>query len=313
MAANTQRLRIGASDFVYAVLNESTDIAGGTPTYGSVVSCPNIKSIAFDPGSSLFTGFYDDGPKFSADTIGVLKLTVNFGDLSPTNEAALLGHTYSAGQIQQGITDQSPYVAIGWKTLRLGTVSGTKVYDYYWLYKGKFRKPNLDAKTKEATISPADIVLEGNFVGLNATVNSITGLYANKLRTDDDAAAVATVSGFFSTVAFPAANLNALTVTAAESGTPGSIAFTFAKAGGASFSMDANTPSSVTMPVYLVGTGALVAGTYATAGAGATVVVTFTPTTPFGGSASAIATVTAGAKDTSGIGCTPYSVEIANL
>lgn len=313
MAANTQRLRIGASDFVYAVLNEATDVAGGTPTWGSVVSCPNIKSVAFDPGSSLFTGFYDDGPKFSADTVGVLKLTVNFGDLSPTNEAALLGHAYSAGQVQQGITDQSPYVAIGWKTLRLGTVSGTKVYDYYWLYKARARKPNLDAKTKEASISPADIVLEFNAVGLNATVNSVVGLYANKLRTDDDAAAAGTITGFFSTVALPAANLAALTCTAAESGTAGSVAFTFAKAGGASFSMDANTPSAVTMPVYLVTTGALVAGSYATAGAGATVVVTFTPTTPLGGTASVIATVTAGAKDTSGIGCTPYSVQIDNL
>lgn len=314
MAANTQRLRIGASDFVYAVQNESTDVAGGTPTWGAVVSCPNIKSLAFDPGSSLFTGFYDDGPKFSADTVGVLKLTVNFGDLSPTNEAALLGHTYGAGQVQQSSTDQSPYVAIGWKTLRLGTVSGVKVYDYYWLYKARARKPNLDAKTKEASITPSDIVLEFNAVALNATVNSITGLYANKLRTDDDAAAAATVAGFFTTVALPAANLNALAVTAAESsGTPGSIEFTFAKTGGASFSMDANTITAVTCPVYLVTTGALVAGAYSVGTAGATVVVTFTPTTPFGGSASAIVAVNSGAKDTSGIGCTAYSVQIDTL
>jgi phi13 family phage major tail protein len=307
MAANTQRLRIGASDFVYAIMNESTDIVGGTPTWGTVTSCPNTKSVAFDPGSSLFTGFYDDGAKFSADTVGVLKMTVNFGDLSPTNEAALLGHTYTNGQIQQKTTDQSPYVAVGWKTLRLGTNSGTAIYDYYWLYKGKARKPSLDAQTKAETISPADVVLEFNFVGLL----SQSGLYSNKLRTDDDAAAAATISGFFTTVPLPSANLNALSVVAAEVGTSGTIGFTFSKAGGASFSMDSSTPSNVTMPVYVA--GVLKAGSYSTGSAGTTVVVTFTPTVAFGGTDTATVCVTAGAKDTSGVGCTPYSVQLTGL
>ncbi len=308
MAANTQQLRIGASGFVYALLTESSDVLSGTPTYGSPVSCPNVKTIDFDPASSLFTGFYDDGPKFSADTVGVMKLTATFADLSPTNEAALLGHTYTGGQVQKKATDASPYVAIGWKTLRTGTTGGTNIYDYFWLYKCKARKPQVAAQTKADTISPSEVQLEFNCVALI----SQGGLYQNKLRTDDDAAAAATISGFFSTVALPSADLTALTVTAAE-GSAGTIAFTFAKGSGASFSMAADSANSVTMPVYLVSTGALRAGTYVIGAAGTTVVVVFTPTVAFGGSASAVAVVNAGAKDTSGIGCTPYSVQIDNL
>jgi len=224
------------------------------------------------------------------------------GDISPTAEAALLGHTYTGGQVQQGTNDQAPYVAIGWKTLR----TGSSVYDYYWLYKGKFRKPSIDAKTKEASISPADFVLEGNFVGLT----SKTGLYSNKLRTDDDAAAAATISGFFSTVPLPTANLGALTVTAAE-GTAGDakkILYTFAKAGGASFSMDSSTITTVTCPCYVA--GALKAGTYTVGAAGTTVVVKFAPTVAFTSAQVVTCPVTAGAKDTDGIGATPYSVAV---
>jgi phi13 family phage major tail protein len=309
MAANTQQLRIGASDFVYAILTESSDVSGGTPSYGTVTSCPNIKSIDFDPASSLFTGFYDDGPKFAADTVGVMKLTATWADLSPTNEAALLGHTYTGGQVQKKATDQSPYVAIGWKTLRTGTNSGSLIYDYFWLYKAKARKPQVSAQTKADTISPSEVQLEFNAVSLI----SQSGLYQTKLRTDDTDAAAATISGFFTTVALPSANLNALGVTAAEGSTPGTIEFTFAKTGGASFSMASASITTTTCPVYLVSDGSLVAGAYVVGSAGTTVVVTFTPTTPFGGSASALVAVNAGAKDTSGIGCTPYSVVIANL
>jgi phi13 family phage major tail protein len=302
MAANTPRLRIGASDIVYAVLNEASDVVGGTPTWGTPVSLPNAKAISFDPGSSLFTGFYDDGAKFSADTVGVLKLQLTLGDITPTAEAEILGHTYTGGQIQQTTLDQAPYVAVGWKTLR----TGTSVYDFYWLYKGKFRKPTIDAKTKEATITPTDVVLEGNFVGLT----SKAGLYANKLRTDDDAAAAATITGFFTTVPLATANLNALTVTAAE-GTAGDakkIVYTFAKTGGASFSIAPTTITTTTCPCYVA--GALKAGAYVVGAAGTTVVVKFTPTSAFTSAQVVTCPVTAGAKDTDGVGATPYSVAI---
>ena len=306
MAANTPRLRIGASDIVYAVLDEASDVVAGTPTWGTVTALPNAKAISFDPGSSLFTGFYDDGAKFSADTVGVLKLQLTLGDITPTAEAEILGHTYTGGQIQQTTLDQAPYVAIGWKTLRTGS---SAVYDYYWLYKGKFRKPTIDAKTKEATITPTDVVLEGNFVGLI----SKAGLYANKLRTDDDAAAAATITGFFTTVPLAAANLNALTVTAAEgtAGDSGKILYTFAKAGGASFSMSSTSITTTTCACYV--SGALKAGAFVVGAAGTTVVVKFTPTVAFGGSDVGTVIVTAGAKDTDGVGCTPYSVAISSL
>jgi phi13 family phage major tail protein len=306
MAATTQRLRIGASDVVYAVLNESSDIAGGTATWGSPVSLPNVKSIGYDAGASIFTGFYDDKAGFSADAQGVQTLTVNFADVSPENRAALLGQTYANGETSQNFTDVSPYVALGFKTLRTGTFGGLKVYDYFWFFKGLCKKPSIDAQTKAESISPADVVLEFNFVGLNSSA----GVYMKHARTDDDALPAATLSGFFTAVALASANLNALTVTAAEGtvGNAGKILFTFAKTGGASFSINASTISTVTCPVYVA--GALKAGTYAVAAAGTTVVVTFTPTVAFTSAQVATAIVTAGAKDNSGIGATPYSVAI---
>jgi phi13 family phage major tail protein len=309
MSANTQQLRIGASGFVYAVLTESSDVSGGTPTYGTVTSCPNIKTIDFDPASSLFTGFYDDGPKFAADTVGVMKLTATFADLSPDNEAVLLGHTYTGGAIQKKATDQSPYVAIGWKTLRTGTNSGALIYDYFWLYKAKARKPQVSAQTKADSISPSEVQLEFNAVSLI----SQSGLYQSKVRTDDTAAAAGTISGFFSAVYLPGADMTALTVTAAEgtAGDAGKILFTFAKGSGSSFSMESTSITTTSCACYVL--GALKAGTFSVGSAGTTVVVKFTPTVAFGGSDIGTVVVTAGAKDTNGIGCTPYSVEITSL
>lgn len=306
MAANTQRLRIGASDVVYALVDESTDVAGGTTTWQTPVSLPNVKSIGLEANASLFTGFYDDKAGFAADAQGVLSLTINQADISPTNKAALLGQTYANGEITEKYTDVSPYVAIGFKVLRTGLYGGLKVYDYFWLFKGVAKKTSMTANTKAETIAPVDAVLEFNFVGLN----SDPGTKLKHARTDDDALPAATLSGYFTNCALASANLNALTVTAAEGtvGDAGKILFTFAKTGGASFAMNAGTINTVSCPVYVA--GVLKAGAYVVAAAGTTVVVKFTPTVAFTGSDKAHAIVTAAAKDANNVSCTPYSVEI---
>lgn len=306
MAASTRRMRIGASDVVYAVANDSTDVVGGTMTWGTPAAIPDVKNIAWDSGSSVYSGFADDMLAHSADAQGVQMLTLTFAGMTPETRAALLGQTYANGETTQKYTDTSPYVAIGFKTLKSGKSGGNPVYDYFWFFKGLCKKPSMDAATKAETIAPSDVVLEFHFAGLQSS----PGTFMKHAATDDDALPAATLTGFFTNVALASANLNALTVTAAE-GTltnAGKILFTFAKTGGASFSMNASTINTVSCPVYVA--GALKAGAYVVAGAGTTVVVTFTPTVAFAGSDVATAIVTAAAKDNSGVGATPYSVAI---
>src|SRR6266487_4595590 len=162
------RPRIGLSNVVFAVLDESTDVSGGTPSYGTITPLANAMELSFDPAGNESMLFADDGPAFLADNVGEMKLSFGIADISPANLATLLGHTYANGITTEAPTDQSPYVAIGAKKLRSGKDGAALVYDYFWLLKVKLMKPKEDAKTKGATIEFQTPMLEGMAVQLIA-------------------------------------------------------------------------------------------------------------------------------------------------
>lgn len=297
--AIAQRPRIGLKDLVYAVLDESTDITGGTPSYGTVYSLANAMELSFDPGSSGSILFGDDGPAFAAETVGEMKLSFGIADILPDHVNRILGHAYANGLQAKTTNDQSPYIAIGGKRLCAGSDAGNPIYEYFWLLKCRFYKPKLDGKTKGANIEYQTPMLEGLAVKLTAN-----DTYDVRVRTDDAAAASATVTNFFNApVISTGANLNALGVTGvAKSGSFAVI--TFAKTGGGNFTLSSPTLVSPNIRIALVSTGALQSPTYTTS---ATPAATQTATSSTLSAGTYLVTVDSGVKDNSGVGTTLYS------
>ena len=306
------RPRIGLSNVVYAVLNESSDVAAGTPTYGTVKPLANALELSFDPAGNASTLFADDGPAFIADNIGEMKISFGVADLDPAAYAEILGHTYANGIIAQNVTDQSPYIAIGAKRLRAGKDGANAVYDYFWLPKVKLTKPKEDAKTKEASINFQTPMLDGSVAKLIANSN-----YRTMARSDDANVPTATITNWFTApVVTSSADLTALTlVVTAGAGATKTLLFTFSKAsasGSIPFTMSTNqiTAMASSVQVLLVSSGALQTCTYALLSAGtgfSNSTITVTCTTPVASTAVfVIASGATGPLDGSGVAVTPY-------
>lgn len=298
--ALAQRPRIGLRDVVYAVLDESTDVVGGTPSYGTIYPLANSIEMSFDPGSSSASLFADDGLAFSAETTGEMKVTFGNADILPADMARILGHTYAAGQVVFNTLDQSPYIAIGAKMLRAGKDSTNLVYDYVWLYKCKLQKPKFDSRTKGASIEYQTPMLEGLVSKLTSSGN-----YQLRMRTDDPDAVAATLSGFFSTVIMPSASLTAVTVgTIVGDDSDNTITVPFAKSG-ETFQMQIPATSEITVSV--VSTGALLAGTTVITRSNAGTAPTLILTNANIDAVEYLVSVTSGVKDTNGVSVTPKS------
>lgn len=298
--AIAQRPRIGLKDVVYAVLDDSTDIVGGTPSYGTIYPLANSLDLSFDPASSSAFLFADDGPAFTAETVGEMKISFGNADILPEDMARVLGHEYTNGQMVFNSSDQSPNVAIGAKMLRSGKDSTNLVYDYVWFYKVKLTKPKFDAKTKGASVEFQTPMLEGLVTQLTAT-----GDYQMRMRTDDANASASVLSGFFSTVTLPAASLTAVTVgTITGNATAKTITIPFAKSG-ETFAMQDG--SDLKISVSVVSTGALLAGTntYTKSAAGTAPTITITNANIAG--VAYLVTVTANNRDLNGVAVTPKS------
>lgn len=291
------RPRIGLSNVVYAVLDESSDVTGGTPSYGTITPLANAMELSFDPAGNEAMLFADDGPAFLADNVGEMKLSFNIADITPQNYATLLGFTYANGIVSEKPTDQSPYIAIGARRLRAGKDGSNTVYDYFWLLKVKLMKPKQDAKTKGASIEYQTPTFEGMAVQSIAKSN-----YRTTVRTDDPNATSTTITNWFTQVVTDSsADLGALNVAVAKNTTKAR--FTFTKTGGGNITLNAADLTTANLPTYKGTDAAPIAGTYAiTSGNGtATVVVDFTPTVAYGAVAVAGAVSPNGVKDQNGV------------
>ncbi len=216
---------IGAKDLVYALLSETSDVVGGTPTYGTVKSLAGLGKISMNPNGNAAVLYGDDQPLHVADSVGKIDLSFDLADIDPAAYAEILGHTYGAGGVLEKSTDQSPYVAIGFKR----THTGSSVETYYWLYKVKFLKPDNSAETKKESISFQSLSLKAVGVPLISS-----GVWRLWMRTDDPNASATTLNAFFSTVILSASiDSGAFTLTSGTGvASTKTMVLTFAKAGG---------------------------------------------------------------------------------
>jgi len=298
MSVATTRPIVGAKDFVYALLTAGTDIAGGTPTYGTIKSLPGLRKVTVNPNASQSQLEGDDRVMYISEQIGKIDVTAEFGDVNISQFAELYGHTYASGAVTKNVSDVSPLVAIGYKVTR----SGSSVYTYKWLYCGQFMKMETSAETKGESLKYQSVSLKGIFRSLISS-----GVYEYRVDTDDTEAAAALISGFFSTVVQPsAADLGALTLTSAAGvASTKTITITFGKAGGGSTTI--RTPTAADIFIILDSTHALLVPSTFTPGVSSATPTLVIVTTSLTAAAHTLM-VTANVKDANGVACVAKSV-----
>ena len=273
MATSTNRLAIGCEDFVYSILTEGTDVAGGTPAYGTVYPLPGLKQFNYQSNSSLTRWYGDNGVFAASEFVGEQSISVDVSDIPPQDRNRLFGFTYANGVLVESADSVSPYVAIGAKVTLDGGQS-----TYVWFPKVKFNKPSLDANTKESSVAFQSVMIEGAILQLISNSN-----YRVSVRTDDAAAPAATISNWFNQpVITQTVDLGALSVVATKVST--NMVFTATKSGGGVVTIAQADCVPAKLPVYKTGASQVpIAGTYVITNNGtATVTITFTPGVAFG-------------------------------
>ena len=148
--------QIGLQKFHYAVLTKD-DSTGAT--YGTPKKIAGLNSIDINPTVNKATLYGDDAPMATANSLGAITVKFESGDLPLEDEAALLGHTVSNGEMICKADDEAPDVAIMFKS---------KKHDgqtrYVKLLKGKFAEVQQTINTKGDNIEYQLNSLEGNFV-----------------------------------------------------------------------------------------------------------------------------------------------------
>lgn len=300
------RARIGVQDVVFAVLNEASDVLGGTPTYGAVQKLSGLAKFQVKVNGQATSIYGDDVVAAVGTSVGKKQVSLELIDALPDGLAALLGMPLVNGQFVESSLDQSPYVAIGFKQLHLGNDLGNnQVFTYHWLFKGKFAKHDFGGDTKADSIKNQNLTLSGEFADLVATKT-----YHITCRTDDVRVPATTLTNFFSApVLSTSADLTALSCAIAKSG--GNVTFTFSKGSGLAFSMA--EASAILASSVLVSANGIeqTTGTLAFSGEGtAVVVLTFTPAASLTGD-TVLAAVTPAVKDANGVGCNPVMTSLA--
>ena len=241
-------------DKVY-VASLTADAGVSAPTYGTPVALLGAVNMTGNPNGSLITDYGDNGAYWTQNSRGNLQATLELIDCDPSVMALMLGQTRANGKTEEKFTDQSPYYAMGYRVWIGDTVSGAKIYEYFWYLKGKFAIPEQGAETKKESISPQHVTMSAEFVRLN--YNDVMTVHG---RTDFDLTAADASAWFSQPVYSSAQSLSAVTVgTIAGSYSGKTITIPFAKGSSETFSM--NLPAAGDITVSVVSTGVLIAGT----------------------------------------------------
>lgn len=194
---------IGLRDVHYAILtrDDATGVAYETP-----VRIAGAISANVNPNTSSATLFADDGPYDSATTMGEIELELNMADIPAAVQAALLGHTYAQGMVVKKASDQPPYVAIAYRSLK-----SNGAYRYTWLYKGKFADGEENNQTKGDSIEWQTPTITGSFLK-----RDFDDAWQNSADSDDPNANSATIANWFNSVVNPPAGTGGLSVSPAS-------------------------------------------------------------------------------------------------
>lgn len=292
--------KIGLSGIVVAPV--ISDDENGI-VYGAVVPLAGAVVATVNPNSSVETDYADNGAFYAQNNRGNTELSLEMIDLSPENEAMLLGQRRVNGVNVETDLDQSPYFAFGGKILIAGSdENGDARYEYFWYAKGKFSVPESGGETKRDTITFGHKNLTAQFVKTQyIPAGQSSGTIGCRIRTDDSAVPATLVANWFNQpIVFATVDTSEVTVTAALSS--GKVVITGTKDSGADCVFAASSVVGGSSVIVTDAGGAILDGAFVVEDD----TITFTPDS---GTPVAV-TVTSGVKDTNGVSVTPVTITL---
>lgn len=276
-----------------------SDDANGI-VYDTPIALKGAVNATVNPNSDVATDYGDNGVFFVTNNRGNTEMNLELIGIDPSTRALMLGQTKVNGVTVETPLDQSPYFAVGFRVWIAGEKDGEKRYQYFWYAKGKFSVPETGGTTKKDTIEFGHENLTAQFA---QTVYN--GIICTHARNDDDEVPASVITNWFNApVVQTTTDDSELTVTASYSA--GKVTFTGAKDSGASFVFGAGSAILGQTILVLDANGDMVDGSLevgTTASASPT--ITFTPDAEAETPTSVV--VTAGLKDSFGVGATPMT------
>ena len=298
-----ERPKIGLSGLVLAqvISDDENGIVYDTP-----FSIPGAVVATVNPNSSVETDYADNGAFFAQNNRGNTELSLEMIDITPENEAKMLGQRRVNGVTVETDLDQSPYFAFGGKILLAGSdESGDAVYEYIWYAKGKFSVPESGGETKRDSITFGHKNLTAQFVKTQFVPDGQkSGTIGTHCRTDDPAVPASVIANWFDApVISTSQSTSAVSVIASVSSDK--LVLTGSKGTSESFTFARETAKLGETIIVTDSSGNLVAGTLTFGGTATAPTITFTPDD--GENAFTCVTVTSGLKDNNGVGVTPMT------
>ena len=297
--------KIGLDNVVIAkVLSDSAEGI----SFGEVIPLKGAVNATVNPNSDVAVDFADNGPFFSASNRGNTELNLEMIDVDVDVLAQLLGQRKVNGITVETPLDQSSDYALGFRVWLAGKDNnGNNRYQYFWYAKGKFSVPETGGETKTDTLNFGHISVTAQFVQTQfVPAGQETGTICTHIRTDDPSVPSSVKANWFNApVVQTTSDDSELTVTAAL-GSSNKVTFTGAKESGASFVFAQGSAILGQSILVLDANGDMVDGILEvgiTASTSPTIV--FTPAADAETPASVV--VTAGLKDSFGVGATPMT------
>ena len=111
--------QIGIRDFHVAVLNENTDIAGGTPTYETITKIPGIITATCSTERTSDSFYSDDTVEDTYSSFNQITVELEVSNLSIAERKLLLGQNTKKGVAVGNVDDTPNYVAMKVMLLKL--------------------------------------------------------------------------------------------------------------------------------------------------------------------------------------------------
>ena len=148
--------QIGLKNLYYAVMTIGTN---GAESYGTPKKIGEAVSVDIQPSTEKAALYGDDMAVATDTAMKEVTVKIEVTDIPLEDQAALLGHTYSNGQLEASMSDVAPYVALLFESKKHNV--GIRCVK---LLKGKFAPTQETINTKGERVEYQVPSLEGTFV-----------------------------------------------------------------------------------------------------------------------------------------------------
>ena len=184
--------QIGIRDFHVAVLNEGTDVVGGTPTYEAPVLIPGIITATASTERTSDSFYSDDSVEDTYSSFNQITVELEVSNLSIEERALLLGQKTNKGVAAGNVDDAPNYVAIMFRSKK---TNGS--FRYVCMPKGKFTEPSESYASEGESVTAQTLTM--TFTGIPLKSNGNYKIVADEEEKDID---TAFIDDFFTDVKF---------------------------------------------------------------------------------------------------------------